>query len=185
MPDGSLVACHLAALMQRARLRCRASCGCKRRRAFRDRLCAAPRLGSGFSLIEVMIALAIAAIIAVATIPSYRDHVMRSRIPEATSGLLLTGMRLEQYYQDHRSYANVATSACGVAMPQPGRFAFNCTVPADGQSFVLSALGRGDGGMAGFGYTLNHLGAQRTTTLPADWGSAPVDCWVEKRGTAC
>lgn len=132
-----------------------------------------------------MIALAIATIIAVFTIPSYRDHVLRSRIPEATSGLLLTGMRLEQHYQDHRSYAAAATAACGVTMPPNGQFTFNCTVPPDGQSFALTATGRGDGSMAGFGYTLDHLGAQRTTALPADWGRAPVDCWVEKKRAEC
>ncbi len=142
------------------------------------------RCAEGFSLIEVMVALAIAAIIAVFTVPSYRDHVLRSRIPEATSGLLLTGMRLEQHYQDHRSYANAARG-CGIALPPAGQFTFNCTVPADGQSFLLSATGRGDGSMASFGYTLDHRGAQRTTALPTDWGTVPADCWIEKRQASC
>ena len=143
------------------------------------------RLYSGFSLIELMVALAIATILAVVTVPSYRDHLMRSRIPEATSGLLLTGMRLEQFYQDHRSYANLSTAACGVTLPQPEQFNFDCTVPSDGQSFLLTAVGRVSGSMAGFGYTLDHLGTQRTTSLPIDWGDAPVDCWVEKRRSRC
>ncbi len=138
----------------------------------------------GFSLIELMVALAIAAIIAVFTVPSYRDHVLRSRIPEATSGLLLTGMRLEQHYQDHRSYANAASN-CGVALPPAGQFTFTCTLPADGQSYLLTATGRGDSSMASFGYTLDHRGAQRTTALPADWGTVPADCWIEKRQASC
>ncbi len=142
------------------------------------------RFVQAFSLIELMIALAIAAIIAVFTVPSYRDHVLRSRIPEATSGLLLTGMRLEQHYQDYRSYATAASN-CGVTLPPAGQFTFNCTVPADGQSFLLTAAGRGDGSMASFGYTLDHRGTQRTTALPPDWGTAPVDCWIEKRRAAC
>lgn len=161
MPDGSFTACCYAALTR---------CACLR---------------AGFSLIELMVVLAIAAIIAVATVPLYRDHVLRSRIPEATSGLLLTGMRLEQYYQDHRSYAAGGTTSCGVALPPAGQFAFNCVVPAGGQSFLLSALGRADGAMSNFGYTLDHLGAQRTTALPAGWGDAPVDCWIEKRMAGC
>ena len=132
-----------------------------------------------------MIALAIATVLAVVTVPSYRDHVMRSRIPEATSGLLLTGMRLEQYYQDHRSYANLGTAACGVTLPQPAQFSFECSVPSDGQSFLLTAVGRSSGSMAGFGYTLDHLGTQRTTSLPNDWGNAPANCWIEKRSAGC
>ncbi len=163
MPDGSFAACRYAALSR---------CGCL-------------RLHVGFSLIELMVALAIAATIAVATVPSYRDYMLRSRIPEATSGLLLTGMRLEQYYQDHRSYAASGTTTCGVMMPSTDRFAFNCVVPPDGQSFLVSARGSGDGSMASFGYTLDHLGAQRTTVLPAGWGDAPADCWIEKRMAGC
>ncbi len=138
-----------------------------------------------FSLIELMVALAIVAIIAMVTVPSYRDHMLRARIPEATSGLLLTGMRLEQYYQDHRSYATDVAQGCGVAMPPAAHFAFNCAVPADGQSFTLTASGRGDAAMSGFAYTLDHLGNQRTTALPDTWGSAPANCWIEKRQAAC
>ena len=143
---------------------------------------------SGFSLIELMIVLAIATILATFTLPAYHDHVMRSHIPEATSGLLLTGMRLEQYYQDHRSYANAANAVnavCGVPMPQAVRFAFSCTVPADGQSFLISAQGQNEGPMAGFTYTLDQLGVQRTTALPNDWGKAPANCWIERRGAVC
>lgn len=136
-----------------------------------------------FSLIELMVALAIATIIAVFAVPSYRDHLVRAHIPEATSGLLLTAMRLEQYYQDHRSYANA--SACGASLPADGQFTFSCTVPADGQSFALTASGRATGSMTGFTYTLDHLGAQRTLALPADWGNSPVNCWIEKRSASC
>ncbi len=164
MPYGFFAACCSTALP-----RCAGSRACR---------------AEGFSLIELMIALAITAIIAVFTVPSYRDHVLRSRIPEATSGLLLTGMRLEQHYQDHRSYANAASN-CGGALPAAGQFTFNCTVPADGQSFLLTATGRGDGSMASFGYTLDHRGTQRTTALPSEWGTVPADCWIEKRQAAC
>ncbi len=140
-------------------------------------------MARAFSLIELMVALAIATILAVVAVPSYRDHMVRARIPEATSGLLLTALRLEQYYQDHRSYANA--SACGVSLPAAAQFAFACTVPADGQSFLVTASGAASGSMAGFAYTLDHLGTQRTLALPDDWGQSPVDCWIEKRRTEC
>lgn len=135
----------------------------------------------GFSLVELMVAVAIAAIIAVFALPSYRDHLLRSYIPEAGSGLQLSALRLEQYYQDHRSYLN--GNACGVALPTSQRFSFSCASPADGQSFVLTATGTG--AMAGFAYTIDQQGQTRTTALPAEWGTAPLDCWVAKRGATC
>lgn len=136
---------------------------------------------TGFSLVELMVAVAIAAIIAVFALPSYRDHTLRSYIPEASSGLQLSALRLEQYYQDHRSYLN--GKACGVTLPTSQRFSFTCTSPADGQSFELTATGTNV--MAGFTYTLDQQGQPRTTTLPEGWGTAPVDCWIIKRGATC
>jgi type IV pilus assembly protein PilE len=181
MSFGLLAACSLATLTRTVVICIRSNFAC--RRSLHTNL--SLKHCAGFSLIELMIALAIATILAVASVPSYRDHLMRSRIPEATSGLLLTGMRLEQYYQDHRSYASTDNSACGVTLPQPVRFAFSCTVASDGQSFLVSARGQKDGPMAGFAYTLDQLGVQRTTALPGEWGDAPANCWVEKRGAGC
>ncbi len=171
--------------------------------ADRSNLHSRPRPIAAFSLIELMVALAIAAIIAVFAVPSYRDHMLRAQIPEATSGLLLTAMRLEQHYQDHRSYARagIGTGAavgkgtavgtgtgngnCGVNLPASGKFAFSCEVPEGGQSFLLSATGQADTALAGFEYTLDHLGAQRSVSLPTDWGNSPVECWVERRNAGC
>ncbi len=138
---------------------------------------------AGFSLIELMIAVAIAAIISAFAIPAYRDHLRRTYTAEATSGLVLTALRLEQYYQDHRSYAKGV--ACGAALPPDGRFHFDCELSAGGQAFLLTARGVRGEAMAGFRYTLNHQGGQRTTALPEGWATPPLDCWITRRGQAC
>ncbi len=138
---------------------------------------------AGFSLVELMIALAIAAIIAAFAIPAYQDHLQRSFLPEATSGLLLSAMRLEQYYQDNRSYLN--GPACGVTLPPGRRFSFRCTAAPDGQSFVLTATGVAGDAMSGFALTLDQSGNARTIALPEAWGLAPLDCWVVRRGSPC
>ncbi len=136
---------------------------------------------AGFSLVELMVALAIAAIIAAFAVPAYRDHTLRSYLPEMSSSLQLSALRLEQYYQDHRSYRN--GTECGVTLPRSERFSFSCTVPEDGQSFLLTATGRD--AMVGFAYTIDQQGQTRTTSLPDAWGTAPLDCWVMKRGARC
>lgn len=141
------------------------------------------RSHAGFSLVELMVALAIAAIIAAFALPAYRDHMMRSRIPEATSGLLLTAMRLEQFYQDRRSYRDGVK--CGADLPSSEFFTFSCQPAADGQSFLLVATGKQGGAMEGFTYTLDQQGMTSTTALPAAWGTASLDCWISRRGGTC
>lgn len=136
---------------------------------------------AGFSLVELMVALTIAAIIAAFAVPAYRDHTLRSYLPEMSSSLQLSALRLEQFYQDHRSYRN--GTECGVTLPHSERFSFSCTLPEDGQSFVLTAIGRD--AMAGFAYTIDQQGQTRTTSLPDTWGTAPLECWVMKRGATC
>ena len=64
----------------------------------------------GFTLIEVMITVAVVAILAAVALPQYRDYVTRGRIPEATSRLATLQVQAEQYFQDNRTY--VGAPAC-------------------------------------------------------------------------
>ena len=136
---------------------------------------------TGFSLVELMVALAIAAVIAAFALPAYRDHTLRSYLPEMGSRLQLSALRLEQYYQDHRSYLN--GTQCGVSLSPSEHFAYHCASSSDGQSFLITATGLA--AMAEFSYTINHQGQTRTVLLPERWGTTPRDCWVMKPGVVC
>ena len=127
-----------------------------------------------------MIVLVIASVLAAIAYPSYREHAIRSALPEATSGLSLYAMRLDEYFQDRRSYRS-ADDACGIAPPVANTFDFSCVQENDGNSFLITASGK-TGDLAAFSFTLDHLGNQRTTALPQSWGKAPADCWVHRRG---
>ena len=59
----------------------------------------------GFTLIELMIAVAIIAILAAIAIPSYSEYVRRGRVTEAISALSGMRVKMEQYFQDNRTYA--------------------------------------------------------------------------------
>ncbi|MFM7760994.1 MAG: type IV pilin protein [Burkholderiaceae bacterium] len=136
---------------------------------------------AGFSLVELMVALAIAAVIAAFALPAYRNHTLRSYLPEMSSSLQLSALRLEQYYQDHRSY--LKGTDCGVTLPSSEHFAYTCASPEDGQSFLITATGLA--AMAEFSYTINHQGQTRTVLLPERWGKTPSNCWVMKPGVVC
>lgn len=147
--------------------------------------CTARARDAGFTLIELMITVAIIGIIAAVAYPQYTSYVQRSRLAEATGELSTTRVRLEQFFQDNRKY-NSTASACGVVMPAGEFFDFSCNWGAGGtdQSFLLTATGKSSASMGGFTFTVDHNNLQRTTAFPGASG-LPVNCWLRRQGQTC
>lgn len=75
-----------------------------------------PRPSKGFTLIELMIAVAIVAILAAVVYPSYQEHVRRSNRAAAQAVLLEAAAKQQQLLMDVRSYA-ANWAALGVNVP--------------------------------------------------------------------
>ena len=58
----------------------------------------------GFTLIELMIAVAIVGIIAAVAVPNYTEYVKRASRAEAAAALLDTANKQEQFFVDNREY---------------------------------------------------------------------------------
>ncbi len=147
----------------------------------------------GFSLVELMVTVVIVSILASIAIPSYRDYVTRSRIPEATATMGDARVRMEQFFQDNRSYPTggcavspAAPSATQISVPASDSFDFTCAATAT--TYTVTATGKGS--MAGFAYSLNQFNT-RTSTItgtPATQGwsaHTPNNCWITKKGGGC
>jgi type IV pilus assembly protein PilE len=70
----------------------------------------------GFTLIELMIAVAIVAILASVAYPSYQNAQVKNRRSMAQATLLDVAQRQQQYLMDNRAFAST-TSAVGVTVP--------------------------------------------------------------------
>jgi type IV pilus assembly protein PilE len=142
------------------------------------------RAAAGFTLIELMMTVAIAAILASVAIPMYRDYVLRSRIIDATSKLSDFRVRMEQYFMDNRTYADGAN--CGVANPtDTGDAAFTIACAgATATTYTATASGKASKGMSDFAYTIIQSGVKETTGLPAGWTDT-AGCWVTRKDGSC
>ena len=143
----------------------------------------------GFTLIEVMITVAIIAILSAIAIPMYRDYVIRARLVDATNGLNMIRADMERHFQDNRTFATVGTRVSPCQRPAAqltfGKFVVSCSgAPPDPTSYELTATGTGD--MSGFSFTVNQADVRRTTTTVTNWTAAtPNTCWILKKGQTC
>jgi len=147
---------------------------------------------SGFTLIELMIALVVVAILTAIALPSYQDYVARGKISEATSNLADMRVKLEQYFQDNRTYVGACVAGTTAPLPPAATtkyFDFTCpTLTAT--AFTVTATGRATAGMGGFVYTVNETNVQATTITGgsaaalAGW-TGNAACWVIRKGGSC
>jgi prepilin-type N-terminal cleavage/methylation domain-containing protein len=141
----------------------------------------------GFTLIELMITVAIVAILAAIAIPNYRDYVIRGQLVDATQGLSAVRANMERYFQDNRSYQLVGAFPvpCGGAAPPipAGGFTITCTVP-DTTHFTATAVGNTPP-LSGFTFTVTEADLQQTIVVtppaPASFQSCTT-AWVTKTG---
>jgi type IV pilus assembly protein PilE len=135
---------------------------------------------SGFTLIEIMIVVAIIGILAAIAVPQYTDYITRSQLVQAHAGLGDYRVRMEQYYQDNRTYTGKALDNCGAAAPSGAtNFKFNCN--STGQTYTATATGS-SGRVTGFAFTINETNVRATTATPANWGGAQATCWITRKG---
>ena len=150
---------------------------------------AAPSSRAGFTLLELMIAVAVIGILAAIAIPMYGDSVMRSKIIGATTQLGDVRTQMEKYFMDNRSY--LAGAGCGAApsilsynADASNNFTLSCPAPT-ATTYTIQADGKAGKNMGGFTYTINEANVKTTVALPGGWAGAGSPCWVLRKDGSC
>jgi type IV pilus assembly protein PilE len=139
----------------------------------------------GFTLIEILMVVALVGILAAIAIPSYNDYIIRGKLVDATTQLSDARIKLEQYFQDYRAYdySNPpVTSPCPAATKY---FTFACAPTPTAYTVTASnKANQGLGAAGDYSYTINESNA-KTTTKFAGTALAPATCWLMKKGDSC
>jgi type IV pilus assembly protein PilE len=100
--------------------------------------------GRGFTLIELMITVAIVAILAAIALPAYQDQVMRSRRAAAQACLVELSQFMERHYTTHMTYSGAVlpTTQCRTDLAAWYTFSFPAGNPTD-TTFTIQAVAQG------------------------------------------
>ena len=138
----------------------------------------------GFTLIELMIVVAIVGIIAAVAIPSYQDYIFRARRADAKAGLLNLQLAQEKYRSNCTQYASVigGTYACASPFTLVGSSTspdgyYNLTMSGtDTDTYTLTATRTGIQSSDKCGnFSINQAGVK--TIASAYTGYTANDCW--------
>lgn len=136
---------------------------------------------SGFTLIELMITVAVIAILCAVAIPAYGNYLMRGRLVEAYSGLGMVQTSAEEYWSNKRTYVDFDKDTPNRMPPAGNNFTFSLT-SAGVSGYTVTAIGRNQA--AGFEFTIDQGGNRATTKSPAGWGTS-TSCWINGKGGQC
>ncbi len=138
-------------------------------------------LQRGFTLIEVMIVVAIVGILAAIAYPSYMEHIRKGNRADAEASLMQLSQFMERYYTGTGRYSKTAGQTDVPDNPAPPyptgtNYTFTITVGNAGTSYTATATPNSSGVMANDkcgNLTLTNTGLKSQTGA----GATTADCW--------
>lgn len=125
------------------------------------------REASGFSLIELMVAVAVVGILAAVAYPSYQQYILRSNRATAQAFMMEVSSRQQQYFLANRSYATLEELGFGT-LPADVAERYTCDVDVGTDavpSFLITCSGKTGTMQASDGdLTLDNTGSKTPTS---------------------
>lgn len=128
------------------------------------------KLSSGFTLIEVMVVIAILGIISAIAYPNYTEYVRRSYRSEAQTGLLQAAQWMERAATATGTYPLTAKFPDNLKSVPADRY--NISLVSNGSTYTLTATAKGSQSSDKCGdFTLTHHGTRGNSK------GTTSDCW--------
>lgn len=135
----------------------------------------------GFSLVELIVVVAIVGILASIAIPSYNNYTLRSRRTEGKMTLLKAQAVFEQFYTQNNTYVGAPPT---VSLPSTTYYSYaTSNVSANGYTITATATGTQANDTSCTSFSIDNLGNQKSTpnsgsAIPtaADIAAATA-CW--------
>jgi type IV pilus assembly protein PilE len=127
------------------------------------------RSQGGFTLIELMMVVAIVAILLAIVLPAYQNQIIRGHRAAAKSEMLEIANRQQQYLLSNRAYTNDLSLLGGY------------TLPLDVAAKYSAAVTLGGGAVPSYSMTFTALGSQASDgnlTLTSEGVKTPADKWT-------
>ena len=131
------------------------------------------RRANGFTLIELMIVVAVVAILAAFAFPSYARYMMRLHRTQAQSYLMQIAQGEQQYFLDNRAFAPASTMLSLTPIPAVVAEQYSVTVgpavPTTPPTFIASAVPRAGSLQAKY--------ADPSLSITQDGSKSPAGVW--------
>ena len=138
----------------------------------------------GFTLIELMIVVAIVGILAAVALPAYQNYVIRTKRADATGALMAATNAMERHRANNFSYAGASAGGTfSASVPSDGTMAayYTLTLVVTGTTYTITATATGSQLNATGQADILTINQQGTKTWTA--GSTAKSCWPGSSAT--